>query len=99
VDLADRDVSLCTGDDGGWSLDAPYPGAVRLHGAAGGEGALEGVMARFRLTRDRACVERLMGSSATAPELSPAPTRSDMRTIDVSVLSGRTRVAVRCAKR
>jgi hypothetical protein len=99
VDLSDRDVSLCTGDDGGWALDAPYPGAVRLHGAAGGEGALESVLARFRLTRDRACVERLMGSSATPPELSPALTRTDQRTIDVSVLSARTRVAVRCSKR
>jgi hypothetical protein len=103
VDLSDRDVSLCTGDDGGWTLDAPYPGAIRLHGGTGGEVSLESVLARFRLTRDRACFERLLGSSGSPPEALQAPSeahaRADLRTIDVNVLAGRSRYPMRCYKR
>jgi hypothetical protein len=102
VDFSDREVSLCTGDDGGWTLDVPYPGAVHLHGGAGGEVSLESVLARVRLTRDRACFERLLGSSGGPPDAltaRSADTRPYQRTIDVSVLSGRSRVPLRCAKR
>jgi hypothetical protein len=103
VDLSDRDVSLCTGDDSGWTLDAPYPGAIRLHGGTGGEVSLEAVLARVRLTRDRACFERLLGSSGSPPEAllaqSEARPRGDVRTIDVNVFSGRSRFPMRCSKR
>jgi hypothetical protein len=105
TDLSDRDVALCTGDDGGWVVDVPYPGAVRIHGAAGTEASsLQSVGARVRLTRDRACVERLVGATdarpdAGAPASSAGHGRADARSLDVTVLVGRGRYALRCSKR
>jgi hypothetical protein len=61
TDLSDRAVSLCTGEDAGWVLTAPFAGAVRVH-LARWEGPLAGAVARLRLTRERACVERAFGS-------------------------------------
>jgi hypothetical protein len=64
TDLSDRSVSFCAGDDDGWVIDLPYPGAVRLHLAGGLEPALEGSFGRMRLSHERACVERVLGSVA-----------------------------------
>jgi hypothetical protein len=104
VDFSDRDVSFCTGDDGGWVLDVPYPGAVHVHSASGTEAALQSVLARMRLTRDHACLERALGSTEAPPEAFTAPAgsprpRPETRTIDVGVLSGRIRTSVRCSRR
>jgi hypothetical protein len=104
TDFSDRDVSLCTGDDSGWVVDVPYPGATRIRGAAGAEVSLQFVAARMRLTRDRACVERLVGATDAPPDTgtpatSGSRTRPDVRTLDVTVVAGRARYALRCAKR
>jgi hypothetical protein len=110
VDLSDRAVSLCTGDDAGWELDVAYPGEVRLHVGGRWESALKGPVARMRLSRDRACVERVLGSidayGAAAPDaLTDSPNNSTWRgremarTIAASVLSARTRYALRCTQR
>jgi hypothetical protein len=106
VDLSDRAVSICTGEDSGWVIDVPYPGALRLHGVHL-EGPLGAPLARMRLTRDRACLEHLFGNlDATGGIAADALTRgagqpfarSDVRTIDVCVTSGRTRYVLRCAR-
>jgi hypothetical protein len=107
TDLSDRAIVLCTGDDAGWVLDAPFPGPVRVH-ASHWDGVFSPTLARMRLTRERACVERALGSVDGAsgivvemlirPEGSP-PAHGDVRTIDLSVASGRSRYALRCATR
>jgi hypothetical protein len=104
TDFSDRDVTFCTGDDGGWVLEVPYPGAVRVHSASGAEAALQSVLARVRLTRDHACLERATGSVEAPPEAFTPPAgaprpRAETRTIDIGVLSGRTRYALRCSRR
>jgi hypothetical protein len=62
VDLSDRPVSLCTEEDSGWEVDLPYPGTVRLRIGARWESALQSPVARMRFSRDRACVQRVLGS-------------------------------------
>ncbi len=100
IDFSDREVSLCTSEDGGWVLDLPYPGSVRLHGAGNTQVSLQLVLARARLTHDCMCVERVLGSVDSPPEMRLAPEASSRaRTIDVSVLAGRARVALKCSKR
>ena len=119
IDLSDRTVSLCTGDDAGWELDVAYPGPVRLRvGVGAGVGArweatLQGAVARMRLSRDRACVERVLGSidaygaSAASALVAPAEASYNSaphaheaaRMIPASVLSARSRYALRCAER
>jgi hypothetical protein len=107
VDLSDRAVSLCTGDDAGWQLELPYPGAVRLHMGAGWSSSLQGAMARMRLAPERACVERVLGSAdayaSSAPE-TPAgamrvATGGPARSMEVSLLSARSRFLLRCWRR
>jgi hypothetical protein len=104
TDFSDREVSFCTGDDGGWVLDAPYPGAIRVHAASGTEAGLQSVLARMRVTRDHACLERAVGVVEAPPEAFTAPAgaqhpRAEARTIDIGVLSGRIRYALRCSRR
>jgi len=109
-DLVDRTEPLCTGDDTGWEVDVPYPAEVEV--AVGGWSAtLQGVMARARVMPNRACIDRLFGSSgayassppgAFAPRLVAAPAGGGAghpRTFDVSVLSARTRFPLRCHPR
>jgi hypothetical protein len=108
VDFSDRAVSLCTGDDTGWDLDVPYPGDVRIRIRPGWETTLKSPLARMRVTRDRVCVKMVLGSvdayGTSAAEALWMPRRSaeptaNLRTIDVSVLSAKTRYALRCARR
>jgi len=108
ADFSDRTVSLCTGDDTGWELDAPYSADVRIHIGPAWETTLKSALARMRVTRDRACVKMAFGSvdayGASAAEALWMPRRSavpsaNYRTIDVSVLSAKTRYALRCGKR
>ncbi len=120
VDLADRPVTLCAGedagDDDGWELEAPYPGAVVLRLGTRWTASLQSVVARMRVSTDRACVERVAGSvDAYASAPAGALVRSDpamgplrpggddlltaKRTIVASVLSARSRYALRCSAR
>jgi hypothetical protein len=106
TDLSDRAVSLCTGDDDGWLVDLPYPGTVRLRASSGWETSLDGSFARMRLSSERACVERLLGSVSDRPVLSTSTSAArgrasvaESRSIEVSVLSGGVRYALRCTRR
>jgi hypothetical protein len=110
TDLSDRTISLCTGDDDGWVVDLPYPGTVRLHMSTGWESSLDGSFARMRISHERACIERLLGSAAdrpsslpSSPSLAPQPrgraSATEGRFIEASVLSGGLRYALRCGRR
>ena len=57
VDLADRPVSMCTGDDGGWQVDLPYPGRITLEASPRTRSVLQQPLARVRLS-SRAGVRR-----------------------------------------
>jgi len=109
-DVVDRVEPFCTGDDSGWEVDVPYPAEVEV--AVGGWSAtLQAVMARARVLPNRACIDRISGSSgayASSPSsalvarpttpTSPATT-GHVRTLDVSVLSARARFPLRCHPR
>jgi hypothetical protein len=107
ADLSDRPVSLCTGEDAGWVIDLPFPGTLRLHGLHL-DGALAAPLARMRLTRERACLEHLLGSvdamgalprEALTRAAGQPYGRGDTRTIDVCVTSARMRYLLRCSSR
>jgi hypothetical protein len=67
--LSDKTVSLCSGDDApgpsrpssGWVLDLPYPGTVKVR-IGRWESSLDAPIARMRVSHERACVERMLGS-------------------------------------
>jgi hypothetical protein len=62
VDLADRAVATCTGDDGGWQVDLPYPGRITLAASSKTQSVLQQPLARVRLSSQGVCVERLAGT-------------------------------------
>jgi len=110
ADLADRAVvDLCGGDEPGWILDAPWSGvALRMQTATHPLTQARNVYARLRLSRDRACVERLVASldaspdglSRGAPGGARAGTmRSDIPSVEVSALVAHARYPLRCAKK
>jgi hypothetical protein len=109
VDLSDRAVSLCTGDDDGWVVDLPYPGAIRIHMGSGWESQLDGSFARMRLSREKACIERVEGLAADRPPgLTGSLTTSlvarrasvaDTRSIEASVVTSGSRYALRCVRK
>jgi hypothetical protein len=108
VDLSDRTVSICTGDDAGWQVELPYLGAVGLHIGTGWSSGLQGAMARMRLSSEHACVERILGSadayaSSAAETLAGAPRAvgggAAVRSVEVSVLSAHARFPLRCWRR
>jgi len=111
VDLSDRSVGACTGDDTGWEVDVPYPGQVRLRVSGLPESSLQAAVARVVLSPDRACVERVRGALALADgsppdaltKLSRSRTprsREIVRTVSTSVLVAHAqRFALRCAVR
>ena len=110
----DRATPFCTGDDSGWEVDAPYPAEVELT-VGGWTATLQGVMARARLLPNRACIDQLSGASGAYASSPPsvfasrlgAPSSGSniaanvarVRTLDVSVLSARTRFPLRCHPR
>jgi hypothetical protein len=108
-DVVDRVEPFCTGDDIGWEVDVPYPAEVEV--AVGAWTAtLQAVMARARVLPNRACIDRISGSSgayASSPPsafvarpATPTPaTAAHVRTVDVSVLSSRARFPLRCRPR
>jgi hypothetical protein len=109
VDLTDRGVTVCSGDDTGWEADLPYPGTVVLDGAPKWRTQLQSPLARMRLSRERACVERLTATvDATAFTGAEGLARAGAgagvvprgaRTVDVGLSSSRMRSSVRCWSR
>jgi hypothetical protein len=80
-----------------------------LHAGPKWQAQLQAPLARMRLSRERACLERLVGTveahMASVPE---APIRSphgppalprDSRAIDVAVFAAQMRYAIRCSAR
>ncbi|HEY8086607.1 MAG TPA: hypothetical protein VIF09_02140, partial [Polyangiaceae bacterium] len=109
VDLSDRAVSLCTGDDTGWELDLPYPGRITLADATSNRFVLQQPFARVRLSSQRVCVERIAAGMPPVGTAHPwlrvrsvagagAAPRGDVRTLDVAVTAQRGRYAVRCTR-
>ena len=106
ADLADRALTLCSGEEPGWDVDLPLMGAVHVQIAPRWSSGVQSPLARVRLSREHACALRLLGTvdayAATAPDalarpVFPAATRrGDVRAIDASVLSARTRYGLRC---
>jgi len=109
VDLSDRAVALCTGEDSGWELDVPYAGAVTVHSPPQWQASLQSPLARVRLSRERACLAHLAGTldtyAAIAPEAlsraarGPAAVTHEARALDVAVFSAKMRYALRCSVR
>jgi hypothetical protein len=101
VDLSGRSVVPCTGDDEGWQVGWPYQGTVEVQLGGAPPSALQAPFVALRLSRDRACVERVAGF--TGDDLLPAaggpvpPTHlPGERPVEVSVVSGRARSPLRC---
>ncbi len=99
-------MPLCRLEDSGWSVEVPYPGAVRL-GLDGRWPRLDSPLARLRISRSGACVEGLLGGLERTPgSLSPEASsahepidprdRTTRRTIDVGALSSRGVQSLRC---
>jgi hypothetical protein len=103
VDFSGRTLSPCSGDDAGWQFDVPYAGTVEVQGRVAGASPLQAPIVTFRVTRDHACVERVVGfggdevSSPNAGDGGGATARSTVRTIEVSILSAKARTALRCS--
>jgi hypothetical protein len=108
-DLSDRPVAACTGDDGGWEIETSYPAPVDVRVRAGFSSRLQGVVARLRVSRGGACVDRLFGSAPSygprvldeiwagaVPRTALAPEGLAARAFDVSVLVESERVPLRC---
>jgi hypothetical protein len=105
AELADRAVTLCSGEEPGWDVDLPFMGAVLVQIPPRWASNLQSPLARVRLSREHACALRATGSvdayAAAAPDalvhpLAPSARRGDARTLEVSVMSARTRFSLRC---
>ncbi len=110
-DLSDRTVAACTGDDGGWEVEVSYPAAIDVRVRTGWSSRLQGAVARLRISRTGACLDRLFGSTASygrhdldtlwgvhgrpTPERT-SPEDASARTFGVSVLVENARVPLRC---
>jgi hypothetical protein len=62
ADLAGRTLEICTDDVVGWVFDTSLPSTTARLRIGTATGSLNSVHARLRLTRSRACVERVAGS-------------------------------------
>ena len=90
-------------------VDLPYIGAVVIHVGPTWQAAVQSPLMRMRLSRERACVERVVGSvepySTVVPEAlvksarTPAAVPRDVRAIDVALFSARMRYGLRCSAR
>lgn len=98
IDLADRAVGLCRGDEGGWVVDLPWSSSVRIE-VGGTSSSLRNALARARLATHGACLERLSATgdierAGKGPKLPPAASA-----VEVSVLESGARSVLRCAAR
>ncbi len=103
ADLANPATAFCTGDDSGWVIDLAYSGGIHVN-VGSWTVSLQSPVARLRLSRSGACLERVTGSrgaDAHAAEMltrpSPPPAHMDARLVDASVYAASTRYALRCA--
>jgi len=104
-DLSNRTVALCTGDDAGWRLVVPYPGAIEID--LGRDSAtLKSPFARMRISRNAVCIESILGSweeyaslQAQQRPMTPRPALASggIRHIDVGVLSSGRRFPLVCS--
>jgi hypothetical protein len=112
-DLGDRPtLALCTEDDGGWVLDAPYNLGVRLYVAGKSAGSLSSIDARLRVSSGSACIEKLAGTMGsfgaeqagafvrTGGRASAMPgTSIGVVAISASSRSSQMRYPLRCSRR
>jgi hypothetical protein len=105
VDLSDRRVTLCTGDDAGWRLAMPYPGSVEMT-VGRTSTSLKAPVARMRISHNGACLESILGSwdEYASPQIlqqSPRPrdlARGPVRAIDAGVFSSGKRFPLLCSQ-
>jgi hypothetical protein len=103
LDFAGHNLPACSGDDAGWQFDLPYAGMVEVQGHVAGASPLQAPVVTLRVTRDHACVDRVVGFGTdeapppTAGDGGGGAARSTVRTIDVSILSAKARTALRCS--
>ncbi len=111
-DFGDRPaLPACTGDDAGWSLDAPglFPIRLAISGAEPASVSLGAPLVRVRVSGARACIERLGGSVDALPTdraTDRASTHTSPKTPSPASLSvaltsngGRERRQLRCNER
>jgi hypothetical protein len=103
VDLAGRALEACADDGAGWVLDTTMPGATVRMRLPQGAGSLHSLLGRVRLTRTRACVERvagMFGTGSPAALVRPGAPRATGSArggeIMVTALSGQVRHPLRC---
>jgi hypothetical protein len=83
---------LCTGDDtGGWELGVEYAGAIEIEVGDGWSASLQSPIVEVRLARDRACIERVLGSANPYGATAPAALMTPGTAAAVSSGEGRTR--------
>jgi len=92
---------VCGADDGGWEVDLPSPGNVRVRVRAGASATLQGTLLRLRVSHDRACIERVsgsLGSDATTLTATANAPRAPLegRTVEAGVYATRLRRGLRC---
>jgi len=107
-DLADRPaIDVCGGDEPGWVLDTTWSGVIQLHTSVRPVTALRSVYARLRLSRERACIERIAGTVDASPdglsrrgaEGGRGGARGDAPSLEVSALAAHARYSLRCVKK
>jgi hypothetical protein len=108
LDLVDRPMALCTGDDSGWELDMPYPGDVHVRVGDQWDSSLRAALVRVTVSRERACVAGAVGwvdgFGANAADATPRAAGSAgfdpaTRTISASLyFSGRAGIVERAPR-
>jgi hypothetical protein len=102
LDLSDRAIAACTGDDAGWELETALPGTVDVRSGAGPSTRLQGVLARLRVSRAAACVSGIFGSadSLLAYDVGAAHGGAAIpgtaHTLDATVIGEHVRARLRC---
>lgn len=111
ADLTDRgSVPVCEGDEGGWRVELPWPGAARLHLGDGTVTPLQTPIARIHFAEGGTCVEAVAGSldvpsaqrlegSATGRPSGVGALRPGGATLPLLVATSVGRRALRCTKR
>jgi hypothetical protein len=112
LDLSDRPIAVCSGDEPGWQLELPYPGLVEVdvHGGRWST-TLHTPAARLRLSSERACLDGIVGAADSAASaaidrldslprfVSPSRLAGAVAAIDASVFVAHRRLSVRCWRR
>jgi hypothetical protein len=105
IDLSDRTVSACSGDDAGWEIESASPGPVDVTAGAGWSSRLQGALIRMRLSRQTACIDRVFGSADAQAARDEGPIWADSRprmsadaraTLTATVVGDHERARLRC---